>query len=53
VKTALDAVEQLAGIGEAILQLVAEGKLCRIGIRDGLFVYAATDPDTPDAPRPV
>ena len=52
-EAALDAVQQLAGIGEAIQQLVADGKVCRIGIRDGAFVYAATKPDTPDAPCTV
>src|SRR5262249_51057975 len=52
-EAALDAVEQLAGIGQALQQLVADGKLCRIGIRDGAFVYAAPEPDTPDAPRTV
>jgi hypothetical protein len=50
VMLALDAVEELAGIGEAIRQLVAEGKLCRIGTRDGSFVYAATDPDKHETP---
>jgi hypothetical protein len=48
VEAALDAVEQLAGIGEAIQQLLADGKICRIGTRDGAFVYAATDADKPD-----
>jgi hypothetical protein len=43
-----EAVEELAAIGEAVQGLIAEGRICRIGIRDGLFVYAATDPDTPD-----
>jgi hypothetical protein len=52
-EAALSAVEQLAGIGEAIQQLVADGKICRIGIRDGLFVYAATEPGSPQAPRAV
>jgi hypothetical protein len=52
-EAALNAVEQLAGIGEAIQELVANGKVCRIGIRDGAFVYAATEPGMPDAPRTV
>src|SRR5262245_9577396 len=52
-EAALDAVGQLAEIGEAIQQLVADGKVCRIGIRNGAFVYAATTPGTPNAlPRP-
>jgi hypothetical protein len=49
----LDAVGQLAEIGEAIQQLIADGKVCRIGVRDGAFVYAATKPGTPDAPRTI
>jgi len=48
-EAALDAVIQLAEIGETIQQLVADGRVCRIGIRDGAFVYAATDPVTHDA----
>ena len=39
-------MRELAAIGEAIQGLIAEGKMCRIGIRDGLFVYALTNPDT-------
>jgi hypothetical protein len=42
VAAALDAVEKLAEMSEAIQHLVAEGKVCRIGIKDGLFVYGAT-----------
>jgi hypothetical protein len=48
VGSALEAVEELAAIGEAIQDLIAEGKVCRIGIRDGLFIYASTTVDTPD-----
>jgi hypothetical protein len=48
VGSALEVIERLAAISEAIQGLVAEGKLCRIGIRDGSFIYAATDPNTPD-----
>jgi hypothetical protein len=48
VASALETVEQLAALCEEIQHLIAEGKLCRIGIRDGLFVYARTDADAPD-----
>jgi hypothetical protein len=48
VKSALDAVEQLAEITETILDLIAQGKVCRIGIKEGFFVYAATDRDMPN-----
>jgi hypothetical protein len=47
VGSAREAVRELAAIGEAIQGLIAEGKMCRIGIRDGLFVYALTNPDSP------
>jgi hypothetical protein len=52
-EAALDAVGQLAEIGEALQQLVADGKVCRIGIRDGAFVYAATEPGTPNGRRTI
>jgi hypothetical protein len=42
VAVALDAVEKLAAASEAIQHLVAEGNVCRIGIKDGLFVYCLT-----------
>jgi len=48
VGSALESVEELAAIVEHIQDLVAEGSICRIGIRDGLFVYAATGLETPD-----
>jgi hypothetical protein len=48
VGSALEAVEELSAIGHVIQGLIAEGRACRIGIRDGFFVYAATHPDTPD-----
>jgi hypothetical protein len=48
VGSALEALEEFASISEAIQGLIAEGKVCRIGLRDGLFVYATTDRDTPD-----
>jgi hypothetical protein len=48
VGSALDVIEHCAAMGEAIQDLIAEGKLCRIGIRDGLFVHARTDADRPD-----
>ena len=43
VESALHAIEELAEISEAIQSLLAEGKICRIGIREGCFVYASTD----------
>jgi hypothetical protein len=47
VGSALESVEQFATMCQAILDLIADGRLCRIGIKDGLFVYASTDAEPP------
>lgn len=47
VGSALEAVEQFAVMCEAIVGLIAVGDLCRIGIKDGRFIYAATDREPP------
>jgi hypothetical protein len=46
VAAALDAVENLAESSKAIQHLVAEGRICRTGIKDGLFLYGATHAGT-------
>jgi hypothetical protein len=43
VGSALEAVEQFATMCEAILDLIADGRVCRAGIKNGLFVYATTE----------
>jgi len=48
VAAALDAVENLAETSKTIQHLVAEGKICRIGVKDGLFLYGATHAGTTD-----
>ena len=43
IESALEAVEQFAAICESLLGLVADGHICPIAIRNGQFVYAATE----------
>jgi hypothetical protein len=47
VGSALEAVEQFAAMCEAVVDLIADGRVCRIGIKDELFVYAATEQGPP------
>jgi hypothetical protein len=42
IEAALGPVEQFAAICESLLELIADGRICRVGIKDGLFVYAGT-----------
>jgi hypothetical protein len=41
VRSALQSVEEYAAICQAIQVLLADGRICRTGIRDGQFVYEA------------
>jgi hypothetical protein len=43
VAAASQAVEELAALVATMQDLLITGKICRIGIRDGCFIYAATD----------
>ena len=43
VDAALEILEECAALSRATLDLIADGKLCRVGIEDGLFLYARTD----------
>jgi hypothetical protein len=47
VASALEALEEYAAFCQATLGLIGDGKVCRIGIRDGLFIYAATHQERP------
>jgi hypothetical protein len=45
--SALEVLDECAALSRATLDLIADGKLCRIGIKDGLFLYALTDQAQP------
>jgi hypothetical protein len=53
VRSALSFVEEGAALAERVLDAIAEGRMCRSGIEDELFMYEAIDRDQrPDATRP-
>ena len=42
-ESAFQVVQRAAAISEALVDLIADGQICRIGIKNGVFVYGATD----------
>ncbi len=53
VGSALEAVEQFATMCEALVDLIGDRRICRIGIKDGLFLYAGTDSEPPSPGNPA
>jgi len=46
-ESALEAVQRSAEISEALLELIADGRIYRDGIKDGVFLYAAIESEQP------
>ena len=44
-KSALESVEQSAAMFERVLDAIANGRICRSGVEDGVFTYEAIDTD--------
>jgi len=52
IRSALQFVEEGAALCEGVLDAIAEGRVCRSGIKDGVFLYEAIERHPQDGALP-